>query len=165
MFHFGDEDLIAGLDIFFAEGICNKADGVCRAFCKNDLFRFGGIQVFANSFAGIFIQDRYFLAEGVNAPVDIAVLVIVIMDKCIDHLFRFLRGGAIIEIDKSLAVHHSGENGKVFADFWKIKGGTMSGHGFHLISQSFFNEAFYMFTQGIDPDCIDNILCKCKHKK
>ena len=61
------------------------------------------------------------LAEQVNAPMDVGVVLRVIVHQGVDDRLRLLAGRGVIKINQRLAVHLLLEDGKVLADFPHIK--------------------------------------------
>src|SRR5438105_671459 len=126
MFHGGDKDFIAGLDLVTAETGGHEVDPLSGAANENDLPRLGGVEKALHRNAGLFIFIRGQLAEEMNAAVNIGVFFAIEPIQSVDDDLRFLRRGRVIQVHQRLAVHFSAEDREVFPDFSDIKSGRRS---------------------------------------
>ena len=99
MLHDGDQDLISGPDVLSAEGLGYQIYTFSGTTSKNDFLGAAGIDELADLSATFLIFGSSFNGQGVNAPMDIGVLLAEMPDQGIDYGLRLVRCGGIIEIN------------------------------------------------------------------
>ena len=126
MFGDGEKDLVAGAKFRPPVAVRDEIQGLGGVFREDDLFRFRGVDEAADPFPGVFVDVRGLYGEGVGPPVGVGVAAAVITAHGLDHAFRFLRGGAVVQIDDRAAVHRLIQQGKIAAKFLGITHGKVS---------------------------------------
>ncbi len=128
--HFGEEDGVAGLEEGVAPGAGEEVYGFGGAAGEDDFAGGGGVEELGGAFAGGFVGDGGAVAEGVDAAVDVAVVVFVVVAEGVDDLAGFLGGGGAVEVDERVFVDLLVEDREIVADvfpgnFWR---GGWRGH-------------------------------------
>ncbi len=114
MFQMRDKDLIA-LGKCLAESMGHSVDGIRTAFGENDLSGFTGVEENPRFFPRLLKGFGRTLTHLMNAAVDIAVAVVVVLCFRIDHLKRLLAACSIVKINERLSVDLLTEDGKLFS--------------------------------------------------
>ena len=96
MFHLGNDDLIAGLQVGTTKRGCHKVDGFGGPACEDDLLRGGRVDVLPHNLTRPLKFVGGLLTEAVHTAMDIAVDVQVVVVQCIYHNLRLLRGCGIV---------------------------------------------------------------------
>ena len=110
-----------GAEVLAPVGLRHQVDAFRRAAHIDDFARLGGVQEPLQLDARILVSLRGALAEQVNAPVDVGVILRVIVQQGVDDRLRLLAGRRVIKINQRLAMHLLLEDGKVLADFPHIE--------------------------------------------
>ncbi len=90
VFHAADEDAVAGMQVGAAPSLGHEVDAVGGALGPDDFLDFAGVQKGLNLPAGAFKGVGGALGEGVNAPVDVRVIVAEVVGLGVDDRQRFL---------------------------------------------------------------------------
>src|ERR1044072_5540741 len=103
----------------------NEVDAFGGAACENNFVRRICTDMFFDCRARIFISSRSFLAEVMNAAMNVCVVVGIIINNGINDGFWLLCGSAVVEIDEGFSVYCTGK-------YWKIstKTGNIVVHDF-----------------------------------
>ena len=104
VFHFGEQDDIAGFKVFSAPGGGNEINAFGGAAGENDLIGVARVDEFGRPGAGGFKGNRGAVAQFMNAPMNVGVVVLVIMHQRVDDGAGLLRGGGVIKINQRLAM-------------------------------------------------------------
>ena len=115
MLHLRQDDFIAIVQESLAEGGCHEIDALCGASGEDDFSRGAGVDKAAHGLARSLMKFRGLLAEVVHAAVDVGVHVQVLIRHGIDDAARFLRRGAVVEVNQRTTVHLAGEDGKILS--------------------------------------------------
>jgi len=112
--HLRDDDLVTRAEWQHVRHQVECLGGVLR---EHDLARVGRTDEGRDLHPGALVQRGRFLGEGVNAPVHIGVVPLVVVALRVQHPQRLLRRGGAVEVDQ----RHAGadlpfENREVFAD-------------------------------------------------
>ena len=113
--HLRDEDLVPGLQQMAVSG-GHQIDGFGGAAGEDDLPGGRGMEKSAHFFPGSFHGIGGLLGKGVDAAVDVGVLVAVIAVHGADHLFGFLGGSSVVQIGEGISSESAGQQRETFAD-------------------------------------------------
>src|SRR5262249_17255578 len=75
-----------------------------------------GAEVGGDDAPGLLVEGGRLLGEGVDAAMDVGVLLPVIAIEGVDHRQRLLGGGAVVEVGERLPVDLAGEDGELRTD-------------------------------------------------
>ena len=120
MLHFGEQDHIAGLQIFCAPRTGDEIDALGRSARENNFVGIPGIDEFGRPCSRRFKRRRGAIAQFMDAAMDVGVVVLVVMNERVDHRSWFLRGRRVVEIDQRLAMDLLVEDGKILAQLLPI---------------------------------------------
>ncbi len=104
MFHFADQDLIARLELGTAPTVGDEIDGLRGAPGEDDLLASAGLQKVTHLVACGLEGIRGFLAQRMDAAVNIGIQRFVIVALRLDHRARFLAGRRVVQIDQRAPV-------------------------------------------------------------
>ncbi len=104
----GEQNFIAGFQKFSSPTVGDEIDRFGRAAREDDALRRGGSDKLRHFFARAFILRRRFLAQGMDAAMDIGVCFLIKARFRVDHGKRLLRRGRIVEINERLAMDLAG---------------------------------------------------------
>jgi hypothetical protein len=127
--HVGDDDLIPGLDEAAAEGRSHQVDALGCPAGKDDLFAVARIDELPYRFTGCLVFSGGFLSQGVNTPVNVGVVTLVIRVYRLNHGAWLLGGSRIIEVHQRLAVDRLVQDREILADAGNV---ISSRKGFHV---------------------------------
>ncbi len=102
--HLGGEDDVAGLQVRVGPAAGDDVNALGGAAGENDFGGIGGVDELRDPRAGTFVAGGGAHGERVEAPVDVGVVALVVVDEGVDHGAGFLGSGAVVEIDEGLAV-------------------------------------------------------------
>ena len=105
MLHLREQHHIARLQILHAPRGRHQVNAFRGAPRKNDFLRARRIDELGRARAGGFKTGRGAIAQFMNAPVDVRIVVLVIMHQRVNDLARLLRRGGVVQIDQRLAVN------------------------------------------------------------
>ena len=94
--HFGNDDLVARVQVGAPEGGRHQIDGLGRAAREDDLLCRGRVDVLPHRLARLLELVGSQLAETVHAAMDVAVDAPVVVAQRVNHHLRLLRGGGIV---------------------------------------------------------------------
>src|SRR5205823_4803179 len=97
VFHLGQQDDIARLQVGAAPAGGDEVDRFRRAARKDDLGGIGGVDESSDPRAGALVGLGGAIGEGVQAPVDVGVVALVEVRERVDHDLRLLGGGRVVE--------------------------------------------------------------------
>ena len=113
VFHRREDDFVAGFQEFSAVARCDEVDAFGGAAGEDDLAGFGGVDEAGDFCAGLFVGGGGFLAEGVDAAMNVRVFRFVISLDRIDDDLGLLGRGAVVEIDQRPAVNLCFQDGEI----------------------------------------------------
>ena len=119
--HGRNDDLVACADELAPVAMHHEIDAFGGAADKDALLRLAGIDEALHLLARAFVSGGRFLAQVMNAAMNIGMFVFEINAATIDYHLRHLRGSSIVEIDQRLAVHRLAQHRKVCADALDIQ--------------------------------------------
>src|SRR5437879_11555497 len=105
MFDGGEQNLIPGLQVFPSPTEGDEIHGLGGAARKNDALWSLGADKAGDFLPNVLILSGGFLAQRMDAAVDVRVGFLVIARLGFDDAFRLLRGGRVIEVNKALPPH------------------------------------------------------------
>ena len=123
MLHVGNDDLIAGAEVLFAERLGYGVDAVGGAAGEHDFVVIGGVEQALDLGAGTLVVVSGVLAEGMHAPVNVGVLGGVVAHQLVYDRLRLLRRCAVVEVDQRPAVDLLLQDRKIGPDFFRIETG------------------------------------------
>ena len=96
MLHFGEENDISRFQVGMSPSVCDEVDGLCCSPGEDDLV--GGLSVEkpGDFGASIFVSFGGASAEFVEAPVDVGIIVLVVVNNRLDDGPRLLGGGRVV---------------------------------------------------------------------
>src|SRR3954451_20100622 len=110
----GDDDFVAGADVFAAPRLRDEIDPFRRAAREDDFFFIARVDELLHRSARFFVRVGGGLAEVMHAAMDVRILLGVVADDPIDHLPWFLRRSGVVEIDeRTSAANGLREDGEV----------------------------------------------------
>ena len=115
MLHLGEENDVARAHMGVAPGAGHQVDALGRAAGEDDLVR-RRADVGGQAFAGTFVGSGGAVAQFVQAAVDVAVVLFVIVIEAIQNGSRLLRSGGVVEIDEWVSVDLLVKNREIPAD-------------------------------------------------
>ena len=104
MLHRGDDDLVAGADELASIAVHHEIDSFGRAAHKDALTHVTRVDEAFHFFTRAFVGGGRFLAQVMNAAMDVRVLLFEINAAAIDDYLRHLRRGGVVEIDQRFAI-------------------------------------------------------------
>src|SRR5947209_7718969 len=120
----GDDDLVAGADVFAAPRLRDEVDALSRAAGEDDFFFVARVNELLHGRARFFVGIRGRFAEVVHAAMNVRVFFGVVADDAIDHLPRLLCRRGVVEIDeRTSAANGLREDGEVAADAVDVETG------------------------------------------
>ena len=120
MLAFRNDNLIARLDEGLAETECHEVDGGRRPGGKHDLFPALRVQEIPYRVAGGFILFSGLGGHTVDSTVKVGVAVLRETRPFVNYRDGTLDGRRVIEIDKRLAVHRSGQGRELLSELFYI---------------------------------------------
>jgi hypothetical protein len=116
MLHRGDDDLVAGADELAAVAVHHEVDAFGGAPDEDALTHVARVDKAFHLFTRAFVGRGRFLAQIMNAAMDVRVFLFEIDAAAVDDDLRYLRRGGVVEIDKGFAVDCLLQNRKVSAN-------------------------------------------------
>ena len=120
MLHDGDNDLVAHLHKFIAEGTGHKVESLGGATGEDYLAGSAGVDEAAHSLAGLLMQFCGLHAEVMDTTVHIGIGVDILVAHGVEHTQRLLRSGGIVKIDERLAVDLTAQDREIGPDVLNI---------------------------------------------
>ena len=114
MLHFRHHHFVTCVQETLTETAGHQVDRLGSAFGEDDLVGVRRMDELLHSTTGLFEAGGGELAEVVYPSVDVAVDGLVVVVQRVDHHFRLLRGGGVVEIYQRIAVDLLVQNGEVF---------------------------------------------------
>ena len=121
MFQFGNQNFIPRLQEALSVGMGDKIDPFGRTTYKDDFFAGACVEVIPDFITRTFKGIGGSRCQGVGAPVDIGIVMLVKATQSIDNLPRLLCCGGIIKPDQRLTMHLLMQDWKVGANSAYIK--------------------------------------------
>ena len=118
--HLGGDDAVARVDVGHRPRERHEVDGLGRVADEDDVLDGRRVDERRHLAARLLVGVGRFHAEGVDSPVDVRVVALVVVHERLNHRARLLRGGGVVEVDQRLAVHLSLQDGKIVADTRKV---------------------------------------------
>ncbi len=108
--HLGDDDLITRLHTGLPESGRHEIDAFGGAACEDDFC--GGMGIYERPYCltCLLVEACSLLREVVDTTVHVGIDIQVLFGDGIDDALRFLRRGAVVEIDERAAVNGAGED-------------------------------------------------------
>src|SRR2546421_34226 len=120
MLHRGDDDLVARAYELASIAVHHQIDAFGRAAHEDTLARFTRIDEAFDLFTRALVSGRSFLAQVVNASVNVRVFLFEIDAAAINDDLRNLRRGRVIQIDERLTVDRLPQHREILADTFDI---------------------------------------------
>jgi hypothetical protein len=120
MLAFGNDYLIAGTHERFPETESHEIDGRSSPGGEYDLLPALRIQELPDGIAGGFVLLRGLGRDAMYSTVEVGVAALGEADPFVDDRDRTLDGGRIVQIDKRLAIHRSGQGRKLLPELFYI---------------------------------------------
>jgi hypothetical protein len=115
-------DLVAGAEQRAGIGLRDQVDRLGRAADEDDLARLASVQEGPDELAGAFVVGGRALAEQMDTPVNVGVVVQVVVRDGVDDRPRLLRRRRVVQIHERLPVDRLVQDRKVPADGGGVEG-------------------------------------------
>ncbi len=122
MLHRRDDDLVALADELAAVAVHHEVDAFCGAAHKNTFAHVARVDKAFDLFASAFVSGGRFLAQVMNAAMNVWMLLFEVDAAAIDYYLWNLRRGGVVEIYERLAVDSLLQHGEVSADAFDVPG-------------------------------------------
>jgi len=129
MLQFGEQDNVAGVQVFRAPGGGDEVDAFGGAAGEDDFIGLAGMEESGGARAGGLEGVGGAVAQFVDAAMHIGIVVLVIMGQRRDDGARLLRGGSVVQVHQRFAVNLLVQDGKILAQLGPINGGGVF-HGY-----------------------------------
>ena len=113
--HFGQQNLVSGLQKLAAPGVRHQIHPLRSAPGEHHFLRSPCPKVARHLFPRPLIGRCGSVAQLVQTPVHIGVIVLVVPHQRIHHLTRLLRTGGTVQIHQLMPLHPLVQDGKIFA--------------------------------------------------
>jgi len=135
--HGGDEDFVAGFDVFPAVCHRDEVDRLGGAAHEDDLTCFTSVQECTYLFTGRFEGFRGALRKLVDPAVDVRVVPAVELGHRVDHLLRLLCARGAVQEDEWVAVALLVENREIATNSFDVeaRSGRLLAGGTHAVSR------------------------------
>ena len=120
MLELGEQDGVAGLEVVERPCRGDKIDALGGAASEDDLLGGAGVDELRDAFASTFVNAGGAIAQLVNAAMDVGVVVLVVALDGLENLTRFLRGGAVVEVDERVPVDLLIQDREIFAQLLPV---------------------------------------------
>ena len=90
-----------------------------------------------------------------RTSVDIGIVLLVVVGKCIQYCLWFLSGGSIVKINQGIPVYLLVKYGKKAPD-----GIDLDGHGLEITSESLLDLIYNVIAKAIFLDFVKHLTCK-----
>jgi len=111
--HFGDQDLISFFQNGATEARSHQVDRFGGAAGEDNFFSTACVQELSGAFPSGFVSVCGSVAEFVNAAMDIGMVSLVVASHGVQHLYGFLAGCRIVQVDQRVAVDLLIQDGKI----------------------------------------------------
>ena len=120
MLHHRGDHFVASLQLIQAPGVGHQVQRLRGIFGKDHLIP-GGVDKLPHLLVSLLVRQGGFLAEHVDAAVDIGVRMEIILPFGLNDRQRFLRRSAAVEIDERTIVNAALQNGEIAAHGFDIE--------------------------------------------
>ena len=127
--HVGEDDDVAGGERGAAPGVGHQVGGLGCAPGEDDLPGGGGVDEPGGLGPGRLVGGGGLLGEGVHAPVDVGVVLLVVLVEGVEHGPGLLGGGGRVEVHEPLAVDPAVEDREVGPEPGQRPRGVDGTHG------------------------------------
>ncbi len=121
MFHRGDNDLIAGVQVGAAPTLRDEVDALGGTANEDDFARLGRAEEAAYLLTCLLVSAGGTLTQQMDGTMNVGVVVAVVVLQGVEYRLRLLRGGRVVEIDEWLTVNLLAEDRKILADVHHVE--------------------------------------------